>query len=132
MPEYDTILLLSTTKWIHLNFGDEGIKRVFKRIHAQLRPGKKGRTNDTFIYLFLGGKFILEAQHFSTYKKKKKLTETIFNHFKNIKLKPENFSDYLLHEVSGWKTRRQFIHIFIRISGWLQSVRGCCSAQPSS
>jgi len=84
VPEYDTILLLSTTKWIHLNFGDEGIKRVFKRILAQLRPG---------------GKFILEAQHFSTYKKKKKLTETIFNHFKNIKLKPENFSDYLLHEV---------------------------------
>ena len=41
VPEYDTILLLSTTKWIHLNFGDEGIKRVFKRIHAQLRPGKK-------------------------------------------------------------------------------------------
>ena len=81
---------------------------------------------------FIGGKFILEAQHFSTYKKKKKLTETIFNHFKNIKLKPENFSDYLLHEVRGWNTRRQFIHFVIHTLGWLQSVRGCCSAQPPS
>ena len=27
------------------------------------------------------------------------MSETIFNNFRNIKLKPENFSDYLLHEV---------------------------------
>ena len=50
MPEYDTILLLSTTKWIHLNFGDEGIKRVFKRIHAQnkhmRKQHKKRRTSN--------------------------------------------------------------------------------------
>ena len=46
-----------------------------------------------------GGTFILECQSFSTYKKKKKLTEAIFNNFKNIKLKPENFTDFLIHEV---------------------------------
>jgi len=84
VPEFDTIMCLSTTKWIHLNFGDDGLKRVFRRVYAQLKPG---------------GTFILECQSFSTYKKKKKLTETIFNNFKNIKLKPENFTDFLIHEV---------------------------------
>eukprot|EP00092_Neocalanus_flemingeri_P020387 GFUD01022085.1.p1 GENE.GFUD01022085.1~~GFUD01022085.1.p1 ORF type:complete len:1165 (+),score=332.33 GFUD01022085.1:40-3534(+) len=84
VPEFDTILCLSTTKWIHLNFGDDGLKRVFRRIYAQLKPG---------------GTFVLECQSFSTYRKKKKLTEAIFNNFKNIKLKPENFTDFLIHEV---------------------------------
>lgn len=42
---------------------------------------------------------ILEAQDFASYRKKKKLTERIFENFQNIKLRPENFSDYLLQEV---------------------------------
>ena len=53
------ILALSITKWIHLNWGDVGIKRFFQKVYHHLRPG---------------GRFILESQPFSSYSKKKKLT----------------------------------------------------------
>merc|ERR1719312_1681511 len=84
-PEYDAIMCLSTTKWIHLNFGDDGLKRAFKRMHAQLRHG---------------GKLILEAQGFNSYRKRKNLTERIKENFHNIQLRPEAFHDYLVHEVA--------------------------------
>ena len=38
-PEYDVVLCLSLTKWVHLNWGDEGLKRMFRRIYLHLRPG---------------------------------------------------------------------------------------------
>lgn len=59
VAEYDVILALSLTKWVHLNWGDAGIQRFFQKVYAHLRPG---------------GKFILEPQPFSSYSKKKKLT----------------------------------------------------------
>lgn len=56
--EYDCILCLSITKWIHLNWGDTGIKRMFHRVYLHLRPG---------------GTFILEPQSWNSYLKKSKL-----------------------------------------------------------
>ncbi|XP_050411228.1 probable RNA methyltransferase Y17G7B.18 isoform X2 [Patella vulgata] len=82
--EYDTILALSVTKWIHLNNGDTGIKMFFQRIFRHLRPG---------------GRLILEPQPWTSYKKRKNLTLTIQNNFQNIELKPEHFQKYLLDVV---------------------------------
>lgn len=87
-PFFDTVLCLSLTKWVHLNWGDVGVKRLFHRAYAHLRAG---------------GFFLLEAQAFQTYSKRKKITEEIFQNFKEIKFFPEMFNEYLLKEV-GFKT----------------------------
>ncbi|XP_038861746.1 7SK snRNA methylphosphate capping enzyme-like [Salvelinus namaycush] len=83
-PEYDVILCFSVTKWVHLNWGDGGLKRLFHRVFRHLRPG---------------GMFILEPQPWITYGKRKKLTDSIFRNYHSIRLKPEQFSTYLTSEV---------------------------------
>ncbi|CAI4228295.1 unnamed protein product [Auanema sp. JU1783] len=84
VEEFDVILALSITKWIHLNWGDDGMRRFFRRIFKHLRPG---------------GKFILEPQPYDSYRKRSKMTETLKKNYDSIEFKPDDFEMYLLEEI---------------------------------
>ena len=74
--KYDTILCLKITKWIHLNYGDFGIKVLFYNIYKQLKKD---------------GILIIECDPFNKYKKEKKFKDKI----KEIKFFPKDFVCYL-------------------------------------
>jgi hypothetical protein len=77
---YDIITCLSVSKWVHLAQGDEGLRRLFRRAFALLRPG---------------GRFVLEPQPWKSYKKRRRASE----HFSAISLRPDGFEMCLLEEV---------------------------------
>ncbi|TVU04813.1 hypothetical protein EJB05_47948 [Eragrostis curvula] len=61
---YDTIMCLSVTKWIHLNWGDDGLITLFVKIWRLLRPG---------------GLFIMEPQPWTSYKRNRQVSEVGFS-----------------------------------------------------
>lgn len=87
-PHFDTIVCLSVTKWIHLNYRDEGLKRFFKRIYKHLNPN---------------GIFVLESQPFDNYARRKKLSDRVRKNYYSIQFKPENFDAFLLGPEVGFR-----------------------------
>lgn len=106
--EYNIILALSITKWIHLNWGDAGLKRFFKRIFRQLRPG---------------GRLVLEPQAWPSYKRKKNLTETIEHNFNAIKFRPDQFTEYLLSREVGFSTCQTLDAPFNKSKGFRRPIQ---------
>ncbi|XP_064948052.1 probable RNA methyltransferase At5g51130 isoform X1 [Musa acuminata AAA Group] len=82
--KYDTVLCLSVAKWVHLNWGDDGLINMFVKIWRLLRPG---------------GILLLEAQPWSSYKRNQNVSATARAQFKSICLRPHNFRELLLDKV---------------------------------
>ncbi|GJP78004.1 hypothetical protein CLOP_g8337 [Closterium sp. NIES-67] len=80
----DTVLCLSVTKWVHLNWGDAGLIALFANLFHMLRPG---------------GVLILEPQPWSSYKKKHGLTKESREHYSSIKIFPAHFRQLLLDKI---------------------------------
>ncbi|XP_062147667.1 probable RNA methyltransferase At5g51130 isoform X2 [Alnus glutinosa] len=82
--QYDTILCLSVTKWVHLNWGDDGLITLFSKIWGLLLPG---------------GIFVLEPQPWKSYQNNRNVSETIAMNYKNIIIHPECFREILLDKI---------------------------------
>eukprot|EP01017_Pseudomicrothorax_dubius_P016935 TRINITY_DN1915_c0_g1_i1.p1 TRINITY_DN1915_c0_g1~~TRINITY_DN1915_c0_g1_i1.p1 ORF type:complete len:309 (+),score=74.23 TRINITY_DN1915_c0_g1_i1:319-1245(+) len=78
--QFDTILCLSTSKWIHLNYGDLGIEKLFTKVSVSLRSG---------------GYFIFEPQDWRSYKKKKNISDEFKANYEAIRIRPKDFEAYL-------------------------------------
>ncbi|KAL1921984.1 uncharacterized protein VTP21DRAFT_10626 [Calcarisporiella thermophila] len=87
---FDVVLALSITKWIHLNKGDTGIKRFFKKAYSVLQPG---------------GMFILEPQLWKTYAKRSKINQNMTDNYRRTQFYPYQFREYLLNEI-GFREMR--------------------------
>lgn len=91
--KYGVITCFSTSKWIHLNAGDEGIKKFFAKVYELLEDG---------------GLFVFEPQLWNSYKKKASLTPEIKKVYKSIKLEPKDFKKYLI-ENTEFKLVRELV-----------------------
>ncbi|KAJ3492452.1 hypothetical protein NLJ89_g11234 [Agrocybe chaxingu] len=77
---YDVVVAFSLSKWIHLNEGDEGLKRFFKRVYKVLKSG---------------GTFVLEPQPWESYVKARKMDRKLQENYKNLRIRPADFETIL-------------------------------------
>ncbi|KAE9464453.1 hypothetical protein C3L33_03618, partial [Rhododendron williamsianum] len=89
---------LSVAKWIHLNWGDDGLIILFAKIWKLLEPG---------------GILILEPQPWNSYYKNRLVSEMAQTNYHNIKIYPEGFQEVLLDKIGF----RMVENISSRLSG---------------
>lgn len=82
----DTILCFSVSKWIHLNWGDEGLEKFFRKCYRSLTPG---------------GYLVLEPQPWKSYRGAilKVGTRSFPFTLEQLKLRPEDFLTFLVERV---------------------------------
>jgi 7SK snRNA methylphosphate capping enzyme len=78
---FDVVFCLRLTKWVHLHWGDDGMKVLLSRCFRLLRPG---------------GVLVFEAQPWISYNSKKHLTPHARQNHGLIKFRPEEFNSYLV------------------------------------
>ncbi|KMS94380.1 hypothetical protein BVRB_021990, partial [Beta vulgaris subsp. vulgaris] len=74
--QFSVISCFSVTKWIHLNHGDPGLLKLFDTIFRMLKPN---------------GLFILEAQPWKSYQKRRRLNDVFATNIRNIQTRPTDF-----------------------------------------
>ncbi|KAF8157028.1 Bicoid-interacting protein 3-domain-containing protein [Crassisporium funariophilum] len=77
---YDVVVAFSISKWIHLNSGDTGLKDVFRRVYAVLKPG---------------GSFVLEPQPWESYAKARRMDPKLKENAKSLRIRPDDFESIL-------------------------------------
>ncbi|CAA2984929.1 probable RNA methyltransferase At5g51130 [Olea europaea subsp. europaea] len=118
---YDTILCLSVTKWIHLNWGDEGLITLFWKVWKLLQPVEFidflficfFMTYLNYAYFGQGGVFVLEPQPWSSYQNNRLVSETAAANYKTIQIPPQDFQDILLDKIGFRKVE----NLTSRLSG---------------
>jgi len=83
---YDIVIAFSVSKWIHLNQGDEGIEKFFRRVYEVLRPG---------------GKFVIEPQPWESYGRAKRMDAKLKETCNSLQIRPDDFPNLL--EKIGFK-----------------------------
>lgn len=79
LGKFDVALLLSVTKWVHLNNGDAGMLKLFAHIHSILNEG---------------GYLVVEPQPMTNYAKASQKNKELREMYKTIKIQPP-FDDEL-------------------------------------
>ncbi|KAL5341213.1 Bicoid-interacting protein 3-domain-containing protein [Aspergillus crustosus] len=90
LGKFDVVLLLSVTKWVHLNNGDAGILTLFAQIRGILNEA---------------GYLVIEPQPISNYARASKRNKELREAYKNICIKPP-FDDEL--EAQGFERILEF------------------------
>lgn len=97
--DYDTILCLNTTKWIHLYHGDVGLLKLFYVFNNMLRPTNivNNEVVDNIPEFCVAKErlLVLEYQPWSSYTNNKNINDTVSQNYREITLKPTHFISIL-------------------------------------